>query len=620
MMRKEGIQMKRTYKVKTMAVITTIMVGVGTMGMPVLAATETTTIETTTTEATTPVKEETVYAIVDEIGGVKKVIVSDQLKNLGNQKMIKDISNLEEVSNVKGNEKSTHLGNSLVWDGAGSDICYQGTTKEELPVAVKISYQLDGIQITPKELKGKSGHLTMRYEYTTTQKEGEIYTPFLMVTGMILDEGKYSNLSITNGKLMSDGERNMVMGMGIPKLKESLGIDSIDIPDYFEVSVDVKEYEPLDTITVATNDLFNHIGFDKLGDMEELKSSMDQLQKASLALVEGTTQLHDGLDELLAKSSELTGGIKQLASGSDSLEKGTNSLANGTKQLKAGATKLEEGLGRVTTGLERADANTKNLGAGANKVTAGLETIENGASTLEQQLGNLSGGLLQASQGLSNTITAEETAIQSLSGMKDGNNDATIDSIVATINAAKQGQQDIMNQLSQGGQLGGGALGLQQGAQTLQMGAGDAKAGAAQVSGGLVQLEEGLVTLYNGAVEVRGGTGTLKAGICDADAGAVKLQDGATALSDGIGTLQSGSGQLIDGVQQLDNGAATLNKGMIEFNETGIEKLVNVFNQDIGGMLGKLTEVMNVSKDYKNFSGISEDMNGSVKFIFTTKE
>ena len=102
--------------------------------------------------------------------------------------------------------------------------------------------------------------------------------------------------------------------------------------------------------------------------------------------------------------------------------------------------------------------------------------------------------------------------------------------------------------------------------------------------------------------------------------GAGDLNTGAGTLATGIRTLQAGSGALIDGVKQLDDGAKTLNDGMIQFNEEGIKKLVSAFDGDLDGLLDKLNTMIASSKKYTNFSGISDGMDGEVKFIFVSNK
>ena len=45
-----------------------------------------------------------------------------------------------------------------------------------------------------------------------------------MVTGMILPDEHFSNIVIDNGKVVSDGSRNIVIGVAMPGLKESLNL------------------------------------------------------------------------------------------------------------------------------------------------------------------------------------------------------------------------------------------------------------------------------------------------------------------------------------------------------------------------------------------------------------
>ncbi|MDD3797103.1 MAG: hypothetical protein PHE06_14285, partial [Lachnospiraceae bacterium] len=103
-------------------------------------------------------KEETVYVFTDANGNEKKVLVNEWLKNMNQENTIDDSTTLSDVTNVKGDEEYEDLGNGNIrWSSNGNDIYYQGTTDKEVPVNVKITYTLDGKEISPKELAGKSG-------------------------------------------------------------------------------------------------------------------------------------------------------------------------------------------------------------------------------------------------------------------------------------------------------------------------------------------------------------------------------------------------------------------------------------------------------------------------------
>lgn len=180
-------------------------------------------------------KEETVYVIAGADGKQQSVIVSDWLKNPNKETSLQDVSDLTDIENVKGDETWTANGTSLTWDAQGNDIYYQGKSETELPVTMNISYQLDGKDIAPAELAGKSGKVTIRFEYENNQYEvrtvngvsQKVYVPFVALTGALLDTSHFSNVTVSNGKLINDGDRIAVMGMAFPGLQEDLGISKI---------------------------------------------------------------------------------------------------------------------------------------------------------------------------------------------------------------------------------------------------------------------------------------------------------------------------------------------------------------------------------------------------------
>lgn len=146
-----------------------------------------------------------------------------------------------------------------VWDAQGNDIYYQGNIQKELPVGLSVRYYLDGKSVSPEELKGKSGKVTIRFDYENRQYETvqingvnqRIYVPFAMLTGMILDNDTFQNVQITNGKLVNDGDRTVVVGLAFPGLQENLNLsrDDLSIPDSVEITADVTNFSLGMTVT-----------------------------------------------------------------------------------------------------------------------------------------------------------------------------------------------------------------------------------------------------------------------------------------------------------------------------------------------------------------------------------
>lgn len=665
------------------------------------------TSETKTSSSATPVKDETVYVKVDDAGNQKDVTVSDQLKNISSLGTIDDVSDLKDIKNVKGDETFSENNGKLVWQGDKKDICYQGTTTKKIPVGMKVTYELDGKKVSADDLEGKSGHLKIHYEYQNTSADSGKYTPFLMATGLLMDGEKFSNVTVDNGKVISDGDRDIVIGMGLPQLKEQLTsvsskVDDLDIPDSFTVEADVTDYEKVEAVTVATNEVFNEVGTDKFDSLDELKDSMTELQDASNKLVSGSGELKDGLDTLLSSSGTLVSGIDQLASGGNTLASGTGSLVSGMQSAKTGSSQLAGGVKALSDGVSGMQAQVsdgvKDLSNGVSSVQAGVETIhgiaeqaDKGVDLAKDGAKGLCAGLETASESAGEIANAARNLCTVLGGnqqtvqveqqqevtvdnsdiynqiaalaeqMTDENDKAAVENVLNQISATKtqtvdvQAEVEVENpyvtalngiangadalsiQLSANGKIGEGAATLY-GTLSSTQGA-TVKAATAGLSGALASdgsLQRGISLLQSGVGEMGtklgegtnellSGIGTLQEGADSLDSGlgtltsgASQLNSGAGTLSTGLNTLQSSTGALVSGVEQLDSGAAELNSGMIQFNEEGIEKLVSVFDGDIDALLDKANELLDASKEYKNFSGIADGMDGSVKFIFVS--
>lgn len=188
-----------------------------------------------------------------------------------------DTSELKDIKNVKGDETfETGSNNNVSWKSEGNDIYYQGTIDKELPVDVKVSYKLDGKSISPKDLKGKSGKVEIQFSYDNKSKQTvnvngedvEMYTPFTMVSAMMLSSDEYSNVSVENGKLISDGDKNIVVGVAFPGLANNLNLKDldmdIDIPETVTITADVKDATVGTSITMASAELMNEFGLDDI--------------------------------------------------------------------------------------------------------------------------------------------------------------------------------------------------------------------------------------------------------------------------------------------------------------------------------------------------------------------
>ena len=674
-------------------------------------------------------KDETVYVLAGADGTVQKIIVSDWIKNAMAADSLEDKTELSDIENIKGDESFTLGGdNSCVWDAQGNDIYYQGNIEKELPVQMSVCYTLDGQAIAPEALAGQSGHVTIRFDYQNMQyeevlldgKTEKIYVPFTMLTGMLLDTEVFRNVTISNGKLINDGDRIAVVGIAFPGLQEDLAIskEKLDIPDYVEISADVENFEMGMTMTLATTELFGAIDSDKL-DLHELSDAMAELTDAMDQLMDGSSQLYDGLCTLLEKSGDLVSGINKLAEGAAQLKAGAESLDSGAAQLQAGAAQLSSGLNTL-------NANSSSLNGGARQVfssllsmantqlsEAGLSvpalTIDNYASVLDGVIASLDDtavyqaaleqvtATVNANRGMieekvteavqaqveaevSAQVTAavQETVtqavheneaqfraavIQQALGMTVEEYKAAIeaglvtqeqqDAVNAAVEAAMQAEIDArmqreeiqaqinaVTQQTVGEQMqsdeiqaliaSNTELQVQQAiSEAMSSDAVQAQlSAAAEGAKSVIALKSsldsynafyiGLITYTSGVSSAAAGANELKTGADALKAGTSELSAGAAELLQGIQTMKDSAPALVDGITQLRDGSMELSDGLKQFNKEGIQKLIEAVDGDLDGLSNRIRVTADVAKHYTSFSGISEDMDGDVKFIYKT--
>ena len=681
-------------------------------------------------------KDETVYVLAGADGSTQKIIVSDWVKNALESNTIPDRSDLQEIENVKGDE-SYSLGaeNMKIWDAEGNDIYYRGNAEKELPVDLALSYTLDGKSVSADEIAGKSGRVSIRFDYKNNQyetveidgKDTTINVPFTMLTGLILDSDCFRNVSVTNGKLMNDGNRTVVVGIAFPGLQDNLALDrdKLEIPDYVEVTADVTGFKLGMTVTIATNEMFSALDTSKISSFEGLSDSMDQLTDAMSQLIDGSSSLYDGLCTLLDKSTELVDGVDELA-------QGAKKLKNGALELDDGADRLATGIEQLSNGLNTLSTNNDDLINGSAQVfdtllstaekqiaASGVQiphlTIENYAEVLKEVISSLDqssvyDSALQAvtqaveanraviAQGVTEAVkenVIEETttaaqeevvlqvtaaardniAVQVIPAVTGGSmtkeayeqavNEGTIDSEteaaveaaideqmektemqdrIAGIVNAKMASAEVKDKIAAvvAEQLQGEEVQAiiadkteEAIAQLIEENMGSPEvqeklAAATEGAKALISLKAsldsynafylGLNDYTKGVATAAAGASKLKGGVYSLNEGTTKLRSGAVSLYGGIIQIQDGTPKLTEGITKLRDGSLELSDGLKKFDEEGVQKLLDAVDEDLSGLGERLKATADASKKYRNFSGISDEMDGKIKFIYKTDE
>ena len=371
-------------------------------------------------------KDESVYLISDANGNVNKTIVVDHLKNKDKKDTLEDASNLSDIENVKGKEKFTQSGNKLTWQAGGKDIYYQGTATEEPPVTQKVTYYLDGKEISPEDLAGKSGKVKIRFDYTNTTSYTEtvngekqtVSVPFAAITGLVLGDG-FENIEVTNGKAEVSNSSSVVLGYALPGLKDSLGIKDgdldgdVNIPEYMEMTADVENFSMPAAMTFVVNasDYVSTDGIDTsdLDDMiNDLKDASTQLQDGSKTLAEGTDTLSDGLSTLQSK-------LGTFASGVGTLKSGLKTYTDGVSTLSGGLNKLNSNVPTLSNGITTLNSSAKSLNDGVallNATVSAKFTDSEKKTLLDQVHSTLESQKSEIEKQAQTTVASQKTAIQ----------------------------------------------------------------------------------------------------------------------------------------------------------------------------------------------------------------
>lgn len=578
-------------------------------------------------------KEESVYVKADASGNVKKTTVSEWLKN-PEKGTVSDTSELKDIKNVKGDETfETGSNNNVSWKSEGNDIYYQGTIDKELPVDVKVSYKLDGKSISPKDLKGKSGKVEIQFSYDNKSKQTvnvngedvEMYTPFTMVSAMMLSSDEYSNVSVENGKLISDGDKNIVVGVAFPGLANDLNLKDldmdIDIPETVTITADVKDATVGTSITMASAELMNEFGLDDIDSFDDLQDSIDDLEDATNQLVDGSKEAADGSKELADGVGTLNDGAGTLASGAGTLADGVNTLNEKSGTLVSGVNTLASGVQAYTGGVEEIYAGSNDLVSGAQELASGADTLNTNIASAADGANSLVVGAKSLKNGFETAKTTLDKGINALNNVTEENikNSVTVtvntDDVTAIVNKPEvtaivnkyvdentteeekevltkavedalgqctasvdkdnikvektvNGNAALITQSVQGAQACmngvGTSLTQKSGSEekpSLLDGANSIESGATRLAGVLGMGDGKTLTIGTGAAGLASGSKKLLAGTQKLQAGVAQLHDNSAPLMAGVTSLKDGGSQLASGVSQLASGANQVAEG-----------------------------------------------------------
>lgn len=563
--------------------------------------------------------DETVYVILNADGTQQKIYVSDWLKNQG--------------------EKDSYT---------------QSNPDKDAPISLKVTYTLDGKEISPADLNGQSGHVVIRYDYTNelyetreiAGKEEKIYVPFAVMTGMILDNDNFSNIRVSSGKVINDGSHSVVTGIVFPGLGTNLDMEE-DFDNYLEIEADATDFTMNESYCIATNSVFSRLDFSNVDDLDDLTEAMDDLDDATNKLLDGTSDLYDGVTELYDKSGDLQDGVKELSDGSNDLRDGAYDLADGAVTLRGGVGSLRSGIGTLQEGTKTLQSGAAELSKGLTQLAANNDTLNGGAGqvfdTLLTVVSSDSGIQSLISQNLMAPLTRDNYASEMTGAIQKLTYLSTNEVAARGLVLAKQGltEEKYQQMKAAAGLSTAASLATEvnnapaedtsASVETITtVSDGDAEAVVtaevetapveestpvvqaatpAEMVAAIDSATSDLMTTFANAIPgltaaktsldsyntFYQGLLTYTAGVASANAGATKLAAGTTQVAEGADKLVSGSKELYEGADTLVDGARELASGSGKLAD-GVNELSDGSDKLIDGV-GELKDGAKELKD-----------------------
>lgn len=545
-------------------------------------------------------KTETVYAVLNGDGSLSDIVVSGWLHNDSGIKNLKEKLNLTDVKNVKTDEVPEDNNGEYTWNSDSNDIYYQGNSTEQLPVTMQITYELDGQQLSQEELKGKSGHLKINIHLTNVNSETKtingknvVIHPFYVAGGMLsLNNDHYSNATCDQGKIVTDGSKQMLVFAAVPGLKDTLESanlskvsDQLSIGDDINIECDVTDCDELNLMMGMSNEEDISDILDEGDSIEELTNGITKLMDADDQLVDGSQKLADGTQQLITESEPLTS-----SSGS------IRTLSNGALTLNSGALRLKAALAQYTDGVGQLNDGVNALYAipdGANQISLGMTTpTEEGKpeSSLTGGAAALTAGLQNMKQQVDAGLSAEnvtammtqlDTAISALNSLKD-----TLTKDTETLNDLKSTLSGATDQLDGLKTVMTGFVASSATSLTVSIGAIDTS--IASIDAALANIpDDGVDTVAKdtlnaskAALETQKATLEAQLKVLSGDAAGLpaQLQQAAKSLSDMNDTLDSSLGALQGLGTDVDDAIATMGalKTTLEASTSQLGALANM--------------------------------------------
>ena len=465
-------------------------------------------------------KEEVIYANLDASGTVTGVYAVNSFAVQAGD-TVTDHGSYTAVRNMTTTDPLEHSGDTVTATMAqDGKLYYEGTmdTATALPWLVKLTYTLDGAEIAPEELGGKSGALAIRLQVSRNPDcTGDFFDQYALQVTMTLDTDRAQNIVADGATMANVGSNKQLSYILLPGSDSDVTVTA-DVTDFAMNAIS------LNGVKLRLNLGLN--GADLTGMLDRLQSGSVQLDDGANALADGIAQVQAGLDTLNGKSGELTGGSAKVKAALTQMQTALNGVSASTDQLTTlldASTQIQNGIAQLDAGAAQLDEQVRYDAYKAILKENGLDLdqLKDGNAKAMEQLEQLARVMPQLKdvilllKGSSANIDAMETYLNTV---HDGV--AQLHAGSSTLNSQygqfDAGVRQLANALT--GMLGNLSV-LTDGVNQLASQYGQLDSGLNAYTDGVAQLKAGVAQLAEGAAQLTGGTGELRSSVSGIDMG-----------------------------------------------------------------------------------------------------
>ena len=517
-------------------------------------------------------KEETVYGKLDSNGIIKNVFVNEHLINNDKLDTINDYTELKNILNLNGDETYDLKDSKIIWNANENDIFYQGNYEGTLPINLNITYKLDGKEMKASDMLGKSGKVEIIVKYTNNDKHNmfingkyeTIYTPFVITFGTSIDEKNNQNITINNGKVVSNGTKNFIVGLSTPGLYESLKVSNLKGLDTIKISYDTTSFELGPIYSIVTP---------KLSSNEDLK-------------------IFDKIDNLTNKVNTLQKNMDLIENSSLKLYNGSTLIKN---KLSYSIEELKNNKGNVLS-----DKELENIGLDASN-----NIKKNFTDEYKEKIGNDAWTIVSSKLTTSSDVTKEITNIVSTSV-----NETVINYLKSV------GEYEDYIKCNSGDENSCLVIANDKTLPYVKEAALNASSDSSKKASNYVSnYTAKSVTKIIAPIIAENSASRVASNV----AKEVAKEVSNTVRDESVKSISNSLTELYNGINELDNGLKELSEGITKFNDEGINSISKLVNGDIKSLSSRVKALTKLSNDYKTIQN-TKKLDGNSKLIYVIDE